>query len=181
MTSINHKRYYRDIVLLMREIVIIAHNLRSSHNVGSLLRTADGLGVNKVYLTGYTPYPTSDDDLRLPHLAKKVHQQIAKTALGAEERKMWEHSETIEPVIVKLHSKGYTVCALEQTPKAVKLPNFRPPEKTAIIVGREVEGIEPEVLALAKVHLEIPMFGLKESYNVVEAATMAIYHLRFFQ
>jgi 23S rRNA (guanosine2251-2'-O)-methyltransferase len=69
----------------MRDIILIGHNLRSCHNVGSLLRTAEGLGISKVYLTGYTPYPipTDSEDGRLPHEARKLHKQIQKTALGA--------------------------------------------------------------------------------------------------
>ena len=66
----------------MRDIILIAHNLRSCHNVGSLLRTAEGLGVQTVYLTGYTPYPLELGDTRLPHIATKLHKQIDKTALG---------------------------------------------------------------------------------------------------
>jgi 23S rRNA (guanosine2251-2'-O)-methyltransferase len=66
----------------MRQLILIAHNLRSTHNVGSILRTAEGLGVTEVYLTGYTPYPETPNDERLPHLARKIQAQIQKTALG---------------------------------------------------------------------------------------------------
>jgi 23S rRNA (guanosine2251-2'-O)-methyltransferase len=163
----------------MRKLVLVAHNLRSAHNVGSLLRTAEGLGVGKVWLTGYSPYPLSDEDGRLPHLARKTHNQIAKTALGAEKVVPWQHSEDIETVIADLKSRGFTVAGLEQTPAAVPLPGFKPPAKLAIIVGREVEGLEPEILALCDTVLEIPMPGRKESFNVAAAAAMALYHARF--
>jgi 23S rRNA (guanosine2251-2'-O)-methyltransferase len=66
----------------MKELVLIAHNLRSTHNVGSLLRTAEGLGLNHVYLSGYTPYPKQAEDSRLPHLVDKLDRQIQKTSLG---------------------------------------------------------------------------------------------------
>src|SRR5690606_15605006 len=99
----------------MMEIVLIAHNLRSTHNVGSLLRTAEGLGVKTVYLTGYTPYPKRAHDSRLPHLAEKLDKQIHKTALGAETTQAWEYTEDVLAVINDLRSEGYTVCALEQS------------------------------------------------------------------
>lgn len=163
----------------MTELILIAHNLRSSHNVGSLLRTAEGLGVDQVYLTGYTPYPTAKNDPRMPHLSAKINRQIEKTALGAEITQAWRHIEQIEPLVNDLKHQGYTVAALEQTKSAVELPAYTPPEKLAIIVGREVEGVELEVLALTDLQLVIPMFGSKESYNVVQAAAMALYHCKF--
>lgn len=163
----------------MSKIVVIAHNIRSTHNVGSLFRTADGLGVQKLYLTGYTPYPHHEDDERLPHLARKIHRQISKTALGAEESVKWECAEDVMKVIEKLKADGFTIAALEQTDNSTSLPSFKPPEKLAIILGREVEGVEPEILQVSDVHLEIPMVGTKESFNVVQAAGMTLYHCTF--
>lgn len=163
----------------MRDIILIVHNLRSSHNVGSLLRTADGLGVSHIYLTGYTPYPQSTHDARLPHLAQKIHGQISKTALGAELANNITHEADITVILDILRQDKYAIAALEQAPYAAKLHEFVPPEKSAIILGREVEGLEPEILALADNIIEIPMFGKKESFNVVQAAAMALYHFRF--
>lgn len=147
--------------------------------MGSLLRTAEGLGVHKVFLTGYTPYPKHANDTRLPHLAAKIHKQIAKTALGAEESQAWECSENIETVVQKLRQQGYTIAALEQAPGSIRLPAFAVPDKVALLVGREVEGVEQEVLKLCDKTLEIPMFGNKESFNVAQAAAMAMYHCTF--
>jgi tRNA G18 (ribose-2'-O)-methylase SpoU len=163
----------------MSDICLIAHNLRSAHNVGSLLRTAEGLGVTKVYLTGYTPYPLGDNDSRLPHLARKIDKAIQKTALGAEQSVAWEFSASVEQVVNSLKVAGYTVAAVEQTSQSIRLPEFKPPEKIALLVGREVEGVEAEVLQLCDLALEIPMFGKKESFNVVQAAAMALYHCKF--
>ena len=163
----------------MPQVVLIAHNLRSCHNVGSLLRTAEGLGVAKVYLTGYTPYPAFDGDTRLPHIAVKLNKQIAKTALGAEASQAWEHSEALEPILKKLKDDGYMLAAIEQSDDSVALPDYRAPEKISLLVGREVEGVEPEVLAQMDTILEIPMFGEKESFNVVQAAAMGLYHCTF--
>jgi tRNA G18 (ribose-2'-O)-methylase SpoU len=163
----------------MSQVILIAHNLRSCHNVGSLLRTAEGLGVAKVYLTGYTPYPTFDGDTRLPHIALKLTKQITKTALGAENSQAWEHSEDLEPVLKKLKDDGYTLAAIEQASNSISLPEYHAPEKIALLMGREVEGVEPEVLAQMDTILEIPMFGAKESFNVVQAAAMGLYHCTF--
>lgn len=163
----------------MRSIILIAHNLRSCHNVGSLLRTAEGLGVDEVILTGYTPYPMLEHDTRLPHVAAKLNRQIEKTALGAEKTVKWRHFHTAFEPIDMLQKDGYTVAAVEQHPSSVMLPAYQPPERIALLVGREVEGIEAEVLALADTVLEIPMYGTKESFNVVQAAAMSLYHCRF--
>lgn len=162
-----------------RQIVVIAHNLRSCHNVGSLLRTAEGLGVAQVLCTGYTPYPLQKDDPRLPHEAQKLHKQISKTALGAEDTQSWEHAEDIFAVIDRFRQEDYVICALEQTPSSIALPTFATPDKLVLIIGREVEGLEPAVLEACDIHLEIPMFGQKESFNVVQAAAMALYHCTF--
>lgn len=161
-------------------LVLIAHNVRSTHNVGSLLRTAEGLGVHQVWLTGYSPYPKSKNDDRLPHLANKVDEQIAKTALGAEKTVSWQHETDIFKVIEELKRQGFMVAALEQSQNSTKLPECKPPKKVALIAGREVEGLEQDVLQACDQVLEIPMFGQKESFNVAVAAAMALYQLRFY-
>ena len=163
----------------MSTLVLIAHNLRSTHNVGSLLRTAEGLGVKRVYLTGYTPYPLAPADDRLPHLAQKLDRQIAKTALGAEKVLSWSHEPVVQALLKNLKKQGYAIAALEQTAHSLKITDFKAPRKLALIVGREVEGIEPELLAAADYILAIPMLGHKESFNVVQAAAMALYELQF--
>jgi 23S rRNA (guanosine2251-2'-O)-methyltransferase len=163
----------------MPEIVVIAHDIRSTHNVGSLLRTCEGLGVARLYFTGYTPYPRAADDSRLPHIAEKLTRQIHKTALDAETLVPWSHETDIVAVLERLRADGYTVAALEQAPGSIRLPEYTPPPKIALLLGREVEGIEPELLAQCDTCLEIPMSGKKESFNVVQAAAMALYHFRF--
>ncbi len=163
----------------MRTLVVIAHDIRSTHNVGSLLRTAEGLGVKKVYLTGYTPYPLTSGDTRLPHVSAKLDAAIKKTALGAELTVDWEHIEDVGAVLANLSEAGYTVCALEQTPTAVNLNDYSAPPKCAILLGSEVTGIDKKLLDAIDVHLVIPMFGKKESFNVVQAAAMTLYQLRF--
>jgi tRNA G18 (ribose-2'-O)-methylase SpoU len=163
----------------MAELALIIHNVRSAHNVGSLLRTAEGLGVNEVYMTGITPYPAGGGDKRLPHISQKVHRRIAKTSLGAEESVAWEHKEDISGLINHLKRKGFLIAALEQAPDAVPLQSFRTSRNLALIVGNEVEGLDDAVQELADVKIHIPMAGLKESFNVAAAGAMALYHLRF--
>jgi 23S rRNA (guanosine2251-2'-O)-methyltransferase len=160
-------------------IILIAHNLRSAHNVGSLFRTAEGLGLFKIYLTGYTPYPSSESDIRLPHISNRIDKQIVKTALGAEKYIAWEHIELVEELISVLKKDGYTISALEQAWNSIPLQNFKTHKKQVLVVGREVEGIEQQVLAICDSITEIPMSGRKESFNVVQAAAMALYHMRF--
>lgn len=163
----------------MSDIVLIAHNLRSTHNVGSLLRTAEGLGVFEVILSGYTPYPLQNPDDRLPHLAQKINRQIIKTALGAEQTQKWSHTSDIGQTLASLQAAGYRVAAIEQAIQSTPLPDFKAPPKLVLLVGREVEGIEPELLARCDEVLEIPMFGHKESFNVVQAAAMGLYQATF--
>ena len=163
----------------MRNIVLVAHNLRSAHNVGSLLRTAEGLGVEKVVLSGYTPYPMHETDRRLPHEAGKLGRQINKTALGAEDMVKWEHHADIIPVLNKYRKNGFVIAALEQTEDSKELPKYHPPQKILLVLGRELEGLEDEVLNVCDLSLEIPMFGKKESFNVVQAAAMALFHICF--
>lgn len=163
----------------MKQLVVIAHDMRSTHNVGSLLRTADGFGAT-VYLTGYTPYPLAINDDRLPHLSAKLTKQIHKTALDAEaNHDLWSHEPDVEKLLARLKSDGYEIVGLEQAKKSIKLPNYQPPGKVAILLGREVEGISPELLNKCDKIVEIPMLGHKESLNVVEAATTVMYHCRF--
>jgi len=164
----------------MRSIVLIAHNIRSSYNVGSLLRTADGLGIKKVYLTGNTPYPLKLNDGRLPHAAAKQHKDISKTALGAETTIDWQHVTDVVEVIQHLTDDGYAICALELTAESIPINKYKPPKRCALILGNELSGVPKELLSLSQVSLEIPMYGKKESFNVAVAAAIALYQLSFY-
>ncbi len=162
------------------EIIIIAHNVRSCHNIGSVLRTADGIGVVKVIISGFSPYPEQQSDQRLPHLAQKISKQITKTALGAEKSVPWvHHDDNIDVIIANLKSDGYQIAALEQSSSSIEINNYMPSDKIAILIGNEIDGIDKSILALCDVVIEIPMFGGKESYNVVQATAMLLYRLRF--
>lgn len=154
--------------------------MRSTHNVGSLLRTAEGLGVVRVCLAGITPYPETSHDSRLPHLSQKLDKQIDKTALGAAKMVPWQYTEDVRTVLKEVKAEGYTVIALEQANKSIALHEYDAPTKVAILLGTEVTGLPKEILKLADQIVEIPMSGQKESFNVVQSAAMALYRLRFF-
>ena len=160
--------------------MIIAHNIRSAHNVGSLLRTADGIGVKYVYLTGYTPYPKAKNDNRLPHLADKIDRRIRKASLGAENTVKWVYDVDISAVINTLKSNGFEILALEQTKNSIRLDKLDPKPKLAVVLGSEVTGIDFIILSMCDRAIYIPMLGKKESFNVVQAAAMALYRLRYF-
>lgn len=164
---------------MKQKIVLIVHNIRSTYNVGSLLRTADGLGVSHVYLTGYTPYPLLDHDDRLPHIGRKTAAAINKTALGAEKNVDWSYNPEALAVLEDLIEKGYELVALEQHPDAIPLPEFKPKHKVALLLGEEVAGIQNGLIDLCDTIIEIPMFGKKESFNVSVAAAIALAHIRF--
>lgn len=162
----------------MRQLILIAHDIRSTHNVGSLLRTAECFGVEHTYFTGYTPYPTTLNDERLPHISAKLTAQIHKTALGAETMTPWIHHDSITELLQELHSQGYAIIGLEQASSSIPLPDYAPPQKLALLIGREVEGIDQALLDLCDTTIEIPQFGQKESLNVVQATAIALYHIQ---
>lgn len=159
----------------MTEIIVIAHNIRSTHNVGAFLRTCDGFGVKKIIFSGYTPYPTLEDDTRLPHFADKITRQIHKTALGAETTVPFERHDL--PPIEQLKSEGYTIVGLEQDERSIMLPDYKTPDKVALLLGNEIDGIYPEYRELCDDLIEIPMHGQKESFNVSVATGIALYAL----
>lgn len=159
----------------MRDIIVIAHNIRSTHNVGAIFRTCEGLGVNRIILSGYTPYPASSNDTRLPHIATKLTGQIQKTALGAEKLVPFVYQST--PDLTSLKDQGYTIAGLEQDDRSVMLNTYTPLSKIALLLGEEVDGIDTQLRNACDVLIEIPMYGQKESYNVSVAAGMALYAL----
>lgn len=120
-----------------------------------------------------------EGDSRLPHLARKLSAQIDKTALGAASMVAWSHFADPKTAIEQLRNAGYMIVALEQSADSVPLNEFIAPKKVALIIGNEAAGLPDEILKLAEASAEIPMLGRKESFNVVQAAAMALYDLRF--
>ena len=150
----------------MAEVHAFLHNIRSVYNVGSMFRSADGAGIARLYLCGYTATPE--------------HRKLHKTALGAEEAVPWLHDRDGLGAAVRLRAAGYHLWALELAPAADslfavgRLPQDAP---VVLVVGNEVQGLEPELLALCERVLAIPMRGVKESLNVAVAFGVAAYHL----
>ena len=143
-------------------MILIAHNIRSLHNVGAFFRTADAFGIEKIYLTGYTGCPP--------------RKEIAKTALGSEHRILWEHRDELEPLMVELKEKGIQIVALEISDRSIPVDRLDTPlDKIALIVGSEVEGISKETLAECDQIVEIPMIGIKKSLNVSVATGIALF------
>lgn len=149
---------------MQRSILLLAHNIRSLWNVGSLFRTSDAFGVEKIYLTGYTATPP--------------RREISKTALGAEDSVPWASERDPVKAIKMLKKKGFAIVALEQAKRAVDLATYQPPSKVCLIVGHEVLGVPKELLKLCDAIVHIPMHGTKESLNVSVAAGIALHHLR---
>lgn len=158
----------------MKKLIVILYNIRSTYNVGAILRTCDCLGIDEVILTGYTPFM----DKGLPHEQEKLRKQIHKTALGAEEMLKWRRAEIFD-AIVELQNNGYKICALEQGANSLNLAEKQNyPEKIALILGEEVHGITADILEKCDCLLEIPMAGQKESFNVSVATGIALWELR---
>lgn len=167
------------------KIILVAHNIRSTHNVGAFFRTCDGLGIDEILFSGYTPHPTFEGDTRLPYFADKITRQIHKTALGAESTVNFKYYETLEEIIDKYHKPDTALIALEQDPnsstpeqvvKSLKLQkNF---SIVLLILGNEIHGVPKDILKQAEYIMEIPMHGHKESLNVSVATGIALYQLK---
>ena len=159
----------------MSEIIVIAHNIRSTHNIGSIFRTCEGFGVLKIIISGYSPYPKLVNDARLPHIADKLTNQIHKTALGAETMVPFEHQEI--PNLDFLRNQGFTIVGLEQDKRSIILKDYNHPKKIALVLGEEVFGITDDIRVKCDDLIEIPMVGKKESFNVSVATGIALYAL----
>lgn len=155
------------------KLIVIAHDIRSVHNVGSIFRTADAAGVKKIFLCGITPSPLDR--------FKEVRADFAKVALGAEKYIAWESAKTTGAVVKRLKEEGCEVFAIEQSKRSMPYYAARLARDAhvAIIVGNEVKGLPPSILRSADRILEIPMMGKKESLNVAVAFGIVVFGLRF--
>lgn len=151
------------------DIRVLLHNIRSSHNVGSIFRTSDAIGVQHIYLSGFTPAP-------LDRFHRPV-KEIAKTALGAEKIIPWEYYKDFEPIISMVKAEGFAIIGLEQDTRSTDYKNFQPAKKTLLVVGSEVDGMTQELRRECEEFVEIPMHGHKESLNVAVAFGIAVFRL----
>lgn len=146
---------------------VLLHNVRSSHNVGSIFRTSDAAGVSRVYLSGYTPTPLDR--------FKRPNKEIAKTALGAESFIPWERYASPARLIRRLRSEGWHIVGVEQDARAVDFRTFKAAEKTLYIFGNEVRGVSKSLRDACDTLIEIPMKGKKESLNVAVTAGIVLF------
>lgn len=151
------------------EVVCILHNIRSTHNVGAMFRSADGAGVRKIFLTGYTPDPVNRFGF--------PQKEISKAALGAEASVAWEHPRSVHTLITRLKREGYTIVALEQHATSIHYRKAKVGKKFALIVGNEVTGVDTAILKKADYIVEIPLKGTKESLNVATAFGIGLFTL----
>lgn len=157
---------------------LILHNIRSLHNVGSIFRTADAAGVEKIYLCGITPAPVDVFD--------KPRPQLTKVSLGAEKYVKWEkvgsaHSpQATTRLIDKLRRDGYKIFAVEQNKKSIPYFSLKAKSyklKAVLVFGNEIKGLPTSILKRADKILEIPMRGGKESLNVSVAFGVIAFHI----
>ena len=153
-----------------KETILILHNIRSTHNVGSIFRTADAAGVSHIYLSGYTPAPLDRFG--------RVEKGIAKTALGAEMAIPWESTKELAKLLTRLKQERVTLIAIEQGVRAVDYKKIKAPARSAFIVGNEVRGLSRNILSRCDIIAEIPMKGKKESLNVAVATGIGLFRMR---
>jgi len=149
---------------MKKEIYVILHNIRSAFNVGSIFRTADAVGADKIFLTGYTPTPDN--------------KEITKTALGAENFVKWEKYKNISYLLKKLKKGKYYLVAIEQAENSIPFYKFKPKFPLVLILGNEVRGLDKRILKKVDKIVEIPMFGRKESLNVAVAFGIIAYWVK---
>jgi tRNA G18 (ribose-2'-O)-methylase SpoU len=152
---------------MKKDVRIILHNIRSAHNVGAILRTADGAGVTQVYLSGYTPLP-------IDRFGKK-NSDIAKTALGAEQSVRWMQRKSLPRLVSLLQNEKVSVVGVEQSSVSTPISKYKQPLKVAYVLGNEVEGLTSKELSLCNMVVELPMLGKKESLNVSAVAAIVLY------
>jgi tRNA G18 (ribose-2'-O)-methylase SpoU len=158
-------------------MIVVCIDIRSTYNIGSILRTCDGFGIKNVYCGGLTPHTDTSD--QPPHIRAKWLKEISKTALGAEQTVKMKYFEDPEMLIKYLRDAGYEVVALEQSDNSIPLSSFHSSsENIAIILGSETKGLPESILKLCSKVLEIPMSGAKESFNVSVACGICLYHLK---
>lgn len=149
--------------------ILILPDIRSAINIGAIFRTADAVGISKIYLTGWTPRPTDKFG--------RIQKDIAKSALGAETWVLWEYKKTLIPLLGALKKDGYKIIAIEQDERSIDYRKVKINQKTAIIMGPEVTGLDKKILDKCDIIAQIPMYGKKESLNVSVACGVALFRI----
>jgi len=149
------------------KLFVVLHNIRSAHNVGSIFRSADGAGVDTIFLCGYTPAPTD-------RFGRPV-DEILKTSLGATSTVQWEQCDETVACLESLRQRGVTIVAVEQCPNAALYTEMAYPNDVAFVFGNEIDGVPKEVCDMADSVVYIPMHGKKESLNVGVSAGIVLF------
>ncbi len=145
-------------------VVVIVDNVRSLYNIGSIFRTSDGATIQKLVLTGFTPYPP--------------RKEIDKTALGATESVPWEYIHSPVEAAQKYKAMGYNLLCLEQTDKSIHYYNLHKGYfPLCLVIGNEINGVSKSVIDLCDIAIDIPMYGIKQSLNVAVAYGIALFEL----
>ena len=155
----------------MKNFIVICDSLRSLHNVGSVFRTADGAGIDKIYLCGITGHPD----------VPKAERKISKVALGAQDFIEWEYIKQSWRLVDKLKKEGYQIVSLEQTSESIDYTKFKPKFPLALIIGNEGKGVKKSLLKRSDKIIDISMRGQKESLNVSVAFGIAAYWIGGFR
>lgn len=145
-------------------LTIVLNNIRSLYNVGSIFRTADAVGAEKIWLCGITGHPPEP--------------KIAKTALGAEKTVPWKYEPDVLKAIRQLKEQGYQIVVLEQLQESLPYEQFDWGTKVCLVLGNENDGVAEKILPWADGAVEIEMAGIKHSLNVTVAFGVVAYHFR---
>jgi len=148
--------------------VVVLDNVRSLYNTGAFFRTADACAIERLVLCGITPRPDQ---------GRKQKHAISKTALGAEETVAWEYVANPALALETATAAGYQVTAIETSPQAIDLYDWRPQWPVCLVFGHETEGVSAEAARYCQTHVRIPMLGQKRSLNVATAAGVVLYEL----
>jgi tRNA G18 (ribose-2'-O)-methylase SpoU len=143
---------------------VVLNDIRSLYNVGSIFRTADGAGIEKIWICGITGHPPD--------------RQISKTALGAEAEVPWEYRRDAGSVLRELKARGYQIVFLEQLVESIPYQDYKPTAPVCLVLGSETSGVSEELVGLCDKTIEIEMAGAKNSLNVTVAFGVVAYHIR---
>lgn len=154
--------------LQFQRVVVVLDNIRSLYNTGSILRTADASGVDRVVLCGITPRPDQ---------GSRQRRAIAKTALGAEETVAWQYEPTTRAALERFKADGYEIAVVETAPEALTLYEWTPRWPVCLVFGHERSGVSEDLASEFDTVVRIPMLGQKRSLNVATAAGVVLYEL----
>lgn len=152
---------------MSKDIRILLHNIRSVYNVGAIFRTADALGVSKIYLSGYSPAPVDRFN--------NVRKNFVKCSLGAEKSVSWEYWDTPGKILKSLKDEDFEIICVEQAKNSLDYKKVKPKGKCLVVFGTEISGISRSILEKSDIIAEIPMRGKKESLNISVSAGIALF------